>query len=180
MQDQALARRYASALFAEAERIGKLTKVSADLTRVAQTVAGNAQLHSIINQPVLTADSKKAALKTVFGASIDPALSGFLNLLIDKRRIDALAEIETELTRLVREHSAIALATATSAVPLSPAETAALKKSLEARTGSAIELQTVVDPAVLGGVLVRIGDTVYDGTVRGNLERLREQLITAR
>jgi F-type H+-transporting ATPase subunit delta len=180
MREETIARRYASALFAEAQRSGTLDPTANSLATVARTIAGNAQLKTILNQPVLTSDRKKEALNLVFGKVVAAPIPSFLNLLIDKRRINVLPEIQTEFARLVREHQNVALATATTALPLTTGESDALRRSLEARTGKKIELETAVDPAVLGGVFVRIGDTVLDGTVRGSLERLREQLLTRR
>ena len=114
------------------------------------------------------------------GGKVQPLTLNLLNLLVDKRRAGVLPQVYEEYERLVRSFQNIALATAVTAVPLDAAQQAALERSLEARTGKDIELKTEVDPAVMGGVLVRIGDTVLDGTVRGKLERLREQLLARR
>ena len=179
MREESIARRYASALYAEAQRSGTTNEVANSFATVARIVAENAQIRTILAQPVLTVERKKAALKSVFG-TMTPPIPNFLNLLIDKHRITLLPEIASAFAQMVRGFRNIELATATTAIPLTASQAGALQHSLEARTGKTIELKTEVDPAVLGGVFVRIGDTVFDGTVRGNLERLREQLMVRR
>jgi len=180
MREESVARRYAAALFEQANRTGTLSEAQADLVRVAERLIQNPRLASLLMQPLVSEGNKKSALKTALEGKISTRTLGFLSLLVDKRRINLLAEVEQEFTRRVREANNVALATATSAIPLTEQQTAALKQSLAARTGKSIELQAEVDPSLIGGVLVRIGDIVYDGTVKGNLERLREQLLTVR
>ena len=180
MREESVARRYAAALFEQArksETPDVMGRTGEELALVAQTVADTGALRALLGQPLVTEERKKLALRNAFGDRVSPVVLAFLDLLVDKRRIGLLPELQREFARRVREHRNIARARATSAVPLTPEQTAALERSLEARTGKDIELETEVDPSVLGGVLVRIGDTVFDGTVRGNLERLREQLL---
>lgn len=177
MNEESVARRYAAALFAQAKETGLLRLVRDDLDSVAQAYKQVRALRTILDEPFITQERKKGALNAAFGGKISASTLSFLNLLTDKRRLDIIPEVSEEFRRLVRASDNIALATAQTAVPLSPADTERLQQSLEARTGLKLELKTSVDPSLIGGVLVRIGDTVYDGSVRGNLERLREQLL---
>ena len=180
MHEDAVARRYAAALFSQAQRTNRLDQAAGELKLVAQSVKQSPMLAAVISQPLLTQERQKAALKDVFVKSISPQTLGFLSLLVDKRRIALLPEVIAEFQQMVRTFHNVEEATATTAVTLTEAERTALVRSLEARTGKKIELNTAVDPEVLGGVLVRIGDTVFDGTVRGKLGRLREQLVARR
>jgi F-type H+-transporting ATPase subunit delta len=177
MREESVARRYAVALFYQALQTKTLEAVHRDLGTVARADDKVPELHVLLNQPLITEANKKAALNAGFGSTIGKPTLLFLNLLIDKRRIGLLPEIYAEFDRRVREHSNIALAEAISAVPLTPAEQKSLQASLEKRTGKKIELKTDVDPSLIGGVMVRIGDTVMDGTVKSQLERLREHLL---
>ena len=180
MREESIARRYAAAFFESAQKSGTINESQTDMMMVAQTLIASPKLVALLRQPLVTEKRKKEALKEAVGANIRPQTLGFLSLLVDKRRIDMLADVEREFTQRVRASNNVALATATSAVPLSPSEMKSLQTSLEARTGKSIELETSIDASLIGGVLVRIGDTVFDGSVRGNLERLREQLLAAR
>jgi F-type H+-transporting ATPase subunit delta len=180
MREESVARRYAAAFFESAQKSGTINEAQADMMTVARTLIDSPKLVALLRQPLVTESRKKAALKDALSAKIRPQTLGFLFLLVDKRRIDMLADVEQEFTQRVRASNNVALAKAVSAIPLSPTEQESLRRSLEARTGKTIELETSVDSALIGGVLVRIGDTVLDGSVRGNLERLREQLLAAR
>lgn len=177
MSDESVARRYAAALFGIATKVGAVNAVDTDLTAVANAYSEVRQLRAILSDPDLVGDIKKRALNSVFKGRISDTTLTFLNLLVDKRRITILPEIQQEFDRLALQVQNIARATAVTAVPLNPTEVTSLTKSLESRTGKKIELTTEVDPGVMGGVLVRIGDTVIDGTVRGNLDRLRARLL---
>ena len=180
MREESVARRYAAALFLQAQKENRLDETYREIQVVAETVRQTPSLSRIIHQQLLDETHKKAALKSVFGASVSSATMGFLNLLVDKRRIGLLPEAASEFVGQVRSFRNIEVATATTAIPLTPEQEAELVRTFEARTGKTIEMKTEIDPSVLGGVRVRIGDTVFDGTVHGNLERLREQLLVRR
>ncbi len=177
MREESVARRYAAALFGLAQKTGTVDTVDTDLTMVADAYRTARQFRAILSDPNLAEGVKKTALNGVFKNRISETTLSFLNLLVDKRRATLLPEIQREFDRLALQVQNIARATAVTAVPLKPAEVKSLSKSLEERTGKKIELTTEVDPSVLGGVLVRIGDNVIDGTVRGNLDRLRARLL---
>jgi F-type H+-transporting ATPase subunit delta len=178
MREESVSRRYAAALFNQAKAAGTLKETSSDLAHVAETLTSNAPLARLIAHPLATESRKKLVLNAAFSEKISPATLGFLNLLADKRRMELLGDAKQEFDNLLRADSNIVAANATTAVPLSTAQLAALEKALEQRTGKDIELTTSVDPSLMGGILVRIGDTVLDGTVKGKLDRLREQLLT--
>jgi F-type H+-transporting ATPase subunit delta len=177
MREESVARRYAAALLEVSQKQNTLDAAQNEIKQVAAKVAGTGALRALLAQPLVTVERKKQIVEREFGTAIAPQTLAFLNLLIDKRRITLLPEVAAEFERMVREVKNIAFATATTAVPLTAEQLVSLERSLEARTGMDIELKTDVDPSLMGGVLVRIGDTVLDGTVKGNLERLREQLL---
>lgn len=177
MREESVARRYAAALFAQAQKYDALTLAQGDLKSVAQTLESAGDLRATLAQPLVTQQRKKNILADTFASQVSAATLAFLNLLVDKRRITLLGDVAAEFEQMVRQARNVASAQATSAVPLTAEQIASLERSLEARTGKDIELTTDVDPSLIGGILVRIGDTVLDGSVRGNLERLREQLL---
>ena len=177
MAEETVSRRYAQALVNQALLAGGLDAVSRELGGVAQAIDGSPPLSAFLGNPLVTRERKKSVIAQLFSKEAGAATMGFLNLLIDKRRIDLFGSVKSQFDEMVRAHKGIVLASATSAVALAPAQVASLEKALEARTGKDIELTTAVDPSLMGGILVRIGDTVLDGTVKGKLERLHEQLL---
>lgn len=177
MREESVARRYAAAYLEVALKSGDLLAARDNIRRVADTVANHGMLKALLHQPQVTTERKKSVLSEVLKGEATPATLNFVHLLTDKRRIDLLGDIATELERLVRERQNIARAIAVTAQPMHPSQVDALKASLEKQTGKTIELSTEIDPSLLGGVLVRIGDTVMDGSVRGKLDRLHEQLL---
>ncbi|GAB4457212.1 MAG: F0F1 ATP synthase subunit delta [Armatimonadaceae bacterium] len=177
MRDESVARRYAAALFAKAQQDNTVDQIDADLETIVMAVEQVPLLRVIIGEPMVTETRKKEALAAAFREKVHPHTLAFLSLLVDKRRIGLLRQIQQEFDRLAMQAQNLAQATAVTAVPLTENEIQSLKAALQARTGKNIELTTEIDPAVIGGVLVRIGDTVLDGTVRGNLNRLRARLL---
>ena len=99
-------------------------------------------------------------------------------LMLQRRRIDQLPRVAAEFRRLDNQRKGITQASATSAAELTPAEVEALTSKLEQFTGGRVELDVAVDPSLLGGLVVRVGDRLIDGSVRGRLERLRNQLAS--
>ncbi len=101
-----------------------------------------------------------------------------IQLLLRRGRIHQLPTVAAEFRRLDNARQGITLATATSAAPLSPDEIRAITARLEQLSGGRVELDVQVDPSLLGGLIVRVGDRLIDGSVRGRLERLRNQLVS--
>ena len=179
MKDIRVAKRYAGALFAVAERNGILDAVASDLTLISRFLAEVPYLRAIIMQPLVSDARKNKVADDAFGDRVTATSLNFLKLLIRKRREELVEECAREFQSLLAAHSNTAEAEASTAVPLTPDQTERLTQSLQALTGKTIRLTTQVDTALVGGVVVRIGDTVMDGSVRGKLERLERQLSGA-
>jgi F-type H+-transporting ATPase subunit delta len=171
------ARRYAEAVFEIAERDGTVEQWLSQLNDVAQAVADPNMVRRL-EDPHVPLAAHAEALHSVAGSDMLPPMANLLGLVLRRRRLDSLPQIAREFKRLYNRRSGIVEATATSALELDDKEISALTQRLEKMTGASIELATAVDPAILGGIQVRIGDTLYDGSVRGRLERLRTQLAT--
>jgi len=177
LKDARVARRYAAALFAVAKRDGILDAVAADLTLVSRFVAEVPYLRAVLMQPLVSDERKNGVVSEAFGDRVTASTLGFLRLLIRKRREDLIDECVRDFRALLAEHNNTVEAEASTAVPLSPDQEARLTRSLEVMTGKTINLTSHVDPQMLGGVVVRIGDQIIDGSVRGKLERLERQLL---
>lgn len=170
-----IARRYAEAAFEIAERDGSVEEWLTQLGAVASAVADSNVVYRL-EDPHVPLATRAAALHGVLGADMLSPVGNLIGLLLRRRRVDALPQIAREYRRLYNRRAGIVEAVATSALALDGSELAALKSRLEQMTGRKVELEAAVDPAILGGIQVRIGDTLYDGSVRGRLERLRAQL----
>lgn len=177
MRDTSVVRRYAVALFNHSLKAGAIDETVADMKSLSEVIGGSAQLDAFLTHPLVAADKKKALLEKVFATHLSDTVVDFVKLLVDKRRINAVQLVVNEFVALVRIHKNIAAAEVVTAVPLTPKQRKALEAALEKRTGKDIEIHEIVDASVMGGVCVRIGDTILDGTVRTQLERLREQLL---
>ncbi len=179
MRDLKVATRYAGALFASAHEIGVVDGVAESYAAILALVAGNRDLGIFMESPQVATQEKKDLIKTVFGEHIEPVLLHFVYLLIDKNRIENFRDIGEEFAALVEAERGIVRAQVTTAVNLADDLADQLKAKLAAQTGKTIILEKRVDPAVLGGVKVTMGDNVLDGTVRTNLDLLRKTLEKA-
>ena len=169
------ARRYAEATFEIARRDGSIELWLAQLDRAAAAVADPSVMRRLENPRAPLAE-RHAALVSVLGADLQAKVANLIGLLMRRRRLDALPLIAREFRRLYNRDAGIVEASATSAAVLDQAEVDALRTRLEQVSGKRVELALNVDPSLLGGVQVRLGDRLIDGSVRGRLERLRARL----
>jgi len=169
------ARRYAEAIFEIAQRDGTVEVWLAQLGMAAAAVSDSVVARRLEN-PQLPFEVRLNALLEPFGSGMLPQMGNLLALVLRRRRVETLPKIAREFRRLYNNRAGIVEATAISAAELDDAELAALRGRLEQITGGRVELETRVDPALLGGVQVRLGDQLIDGSVRGRLERLRNMV----
>lgn len=177
MKDIRVARRYAAALFGVAQRDGILDAVEQDLTLISRFIAEVPYLRAVLMQPLVSDERKNSVITDAFGDRITASSLSFLKLLVRKRREDLIEECIREFRVLLAEHANTVDAEASTAVAMTPEQQERLTQSLQAMTGKTVRLTTQVDPDMLGGVIVRLGDNVIDGSVRGKLERLERQLL---
>jgi F-type H+-transporting ATPase subunit delta len=171
---------YAQALFAIADAEGSLDDVEDQLYRFAKTVESQPQLREALTDPQLPVDRKKALLEEVLQDKASPHTISLLGFLIEQGRARDLSRIIGALADLAAEGRRRAVAEVRSAIPLDAGHRARLTEALSRATGRDVELKVLVDPSVIGGVVARVGDYVFDGTVRRKLELAREQLARMR
>jgi len=167
-------RRYADAAFEIGLRDGTLDVWRRELDAAAAMV-GEGPLMDALANPATPLDQRLDAAGRVF-AKLSQPVRNLVLLLVRRGRIEQLPRVAAEFARRDDERNGLAHATATSAAPLGEDEIRAIAARLETITGGRIALDTDVDPSLLGGVVVRIGDRLIDGSVRGRLERLRGRL----
>ena len=172
------ARRYAEAAFQVAERDGTVDAWRRELEAAATIVAE--RRHRADARRTRPSRSRRGPRRSsaTFGAVASQPVINLIQLMLRRGRIEDVPRVASEFRRLDNARQGITIATATSAAPLSKDEVAALTSRLEAFTGGRVELDVHVDPSLLGGLVVQVGDRLIDGSVRGRLERLRNQLVS--
>jgi F-type H+-transporting ATPase subunit delta len=168
-------RRYAEAAFQLADRDGSIETWRRELEQAAAATDG--QLMAVLANPALPLDQRLQAADRVL-AGLSQSVRNTVLLLVRRGRIEQLPRVVAEFVRLVERRAGITHATATSALPLTDLEEKALTARLEQMTGGTVALTTDTDASLLGGLVVRVGDRLIDGSVRGRLERLRNQLAS--
>jgi F-type H+-transporting ATPase subunit delta len=177
--NEAVARRYAAALADVALEQKSANEVKSGLASFAHAFSESADLRNFLESPGVDAGSKRRAIEEIAARmELNPAVRNFIYVIVDHRRMEMLREIQAAFRQELNERLGIAEADVISARELSDAEKKELIAALERRTGKRIEANFHKDKALLGGAVVRVGSTIYDGSVREQLERLRERLET--
>ena len=169
-----LARPYARAAFALARQHQRLAGWS-QLLRFAATVSVDPSAHAVLVNPRLSAEDAVALLLPP-GES-DPNFREFLVVLADNRRLPLLPEIAGLYEELRDEEERVVKATVTSAVAIGVDELENIRSALKRRFGREVEVQTAIDPELIGGAVIDAGDVVIDGSIRGKLKRLQSALM---
>lgn len=172
--------KYARALFELGERDGKLDLYREQLQSLVAIFDSHAELRRFMFHPQVKAEVKKDTLKKVFSGDVDKILLNFLMLLVDRRRISGINVIWDEFRRLFNGARNLEEAEVTTAIALSDTAHTALRQKLSEVTGKNIVLHTKVNPSILGGVVVHIGDKLIDGSVVRQLADLRRVLTSSK
>jgi F-type H+-transporting ATPase subunit delta len=169
---------YARSLFEAAQDADKLETVRDQLGEIAEAIDGERQLQVFFFSPYLTSEDKKEGLsKAITGA--DDLVVNFLELLIENHRMPVIFKIRREFETLWDEENRLLPVTITSAVELDRKTVKQIGDQIAEQTDRKVELSTEVDPDVLGGLVVRVGNTVLDASVRRRLENLRREVARA-
>lgn len=172
-------RRYAATLLEAAEETGVLDAVRKDVQGVLDTVAGSQDLADFLDNPLLSAEVQDRTLVAVFDGKVQTLTRNFLSLVAQRRRAGFLVAILSAFVEMVEEREGVLSAEVTSAVQLNDEQQARLAERLASYTGKQIRLHAHVDPTLRGGLVARVGDTVFDGSLNTQLERLRRRLVGA-
>lgn len=170
-----VARPYADAAFALAREMNALAPWN-EILRLAEAITTDPQMANALANPKLSAAEKSALFLGVAGDRLSGDARNFVRVLVDADRIELLPEIRQLFEALRNEAEGLARATIESAQPLTDAQVADLTAALAKRFGKRIEATTLVNPGLIGGARISVGDTVIDGSVRGKLEAMRHAL----
>lgn len=172
-----LARRYARALLDIGREENQLRRILGEVEGFAGLLSGTSEVHDMLFAAHINRRDKSEWLDgAVVKLGFLPTTKNFLLLLVDKERMDVLPQILVELRRMVEEIEGIERVEVTTSVALSAAQRDQLSVAIAAKTGKKIELEEKIDPAVLGGMVVKVGSTIYDGSVRTQIHQIRENL----
>lgn len=175
----AVAQRYAAALADVALERKNAEKVKRDLNSFAETYFSSSDLRNALDSPAVNREIKNKVIEAIAAKmGLDPAVRNFVFLVVDHRRTEMLPEIQRAFRSELNLRLGIEEAEVTSARELTGAEKKELTSVLERRTGKKIEARFEQNKTLLGGAVVKLGSTIYDGSVREQLNRLREQLET--
>jgi F-type H+-transporting ATPase subunit delta len=177
----AVAGRYARA-FAEVvvdRRIDPAQAVQ-ELNTFAELVNSNPELRNVLQNPSVAHKQKLNLVSAIVSAIGGPKiLQNFIAVLVEQRRMGQLNDIAEQFKRELDEHLGIAEARISSVRELTPQEKQSLEKQIAALTGKVIRAAYSRDPGLLGGVVVSVGSTIYDGSIRGQLQRIRQQIVSS-
>ena len=171
------ARRYAAALLQTATDDGATEKVLNDANLIKDTVLGSRELSQMLRSPVVKTDDKHAVLKALFEGKVQKRTFEVIELVTRKKREALLADIAQAYIEAYNIAAGIVEVEVMSASKLGSAQSKALQKSLETRLSKKVNLTQTVDESLRGGIAVKIGDTIIDGTVKHGLDRLERQLL---
>jgi F-type H+-transporting ATPase subunit delta len=170
------ARRYAEAAFQLATRDDALDAYAEGLDLAVRMLAGEAA-RDIVRNPARPLRERIEFVSGMLKRRAPEPVFKLVSLLVERGKVDRLPDVAAEYHRLLNAERGVVEALATTALPLSADETIALQRKVARMTGRTVDLRVEVDESLIGGLTVRVGDTLYDASVRGRLERLRERLV---
>lgn len=173
-----LAQVYGRSLFEVAREQGKLDKLREQLAQFADALHGNRELAVFFFSPYFSTKEKQQSLARLLEGA-DPAFVSFLELLIENHRMPVIFRIRQEYERLWEEENRLLPVEITSAIALDEETTESLGRAIGQRAGRKVQLAARVDPDILGGIILRVGNSILDASIRNRLEQLRRQVAQA-
>jgi F-type H+-transporting ATPase subunit delta len=178
MSNSMVAKRYAVALLNIAKETGSLDVFKEELRVVKEVVQYNPEFKAVLNSSKLSLDKKKEILKASF-ASVNVYVLNTLLILIDRHREDQIVDVANEFLELANDEMGVAEADVYSTRELTEAEREAISTVFAAKVGKkSLIIENIVDSNLLGGIRLRIGNRIYDGSLRGKLDRLERKLLS--
>jgi F-type H+-transporting ATPase subunit delta len=170
------ARRYAEAVFELATRDDALDAYAEGL-QVAAAMLERENVLEVLSNPARPLRQRAEVVDGLLASRVPEPILKLVGLLVERGRVDRLGSVAAEYRRMLNERRGVVDAVARTALPLTADETRALQQKVAGMTGRTVDLRVEVDESLIGGLTVRVGDTLYDASVRGRLERLRERLV---
>lgn len=176
MSDFVVAKRYAKALYDSAQAAGDAERVNEELQATAEVYEREQDFRAVMSHPAIATEAKLAFLKDVFGEGLSELMYSTLQLLVERGRFSVLPSLQQAYANIADERAGRAKARVYSAQGLTDTDREAISAQFSKLTGKQISVENIIDPSLIGGIRVRIGDRLYEGSVAGKLEQLRNQL----
>ncbi len=177
MSVQTVARRYATALADVVVQRGEAAEVQAELKVWEELLHANANLREVFANPTIALDKKRAVLNRLIEmAQPRPTTINFLKVLLQNQRLTDLAEINRKFAQILDERAGMVAAKVTTAREVPQPYQQKLRDKLAELTGKTVRIDFATDPEIIGGLVTRIGSTVYDGSVRNHLQQIKEKM----
>ena len=174
---QQLGEVYAKALFGIGEKSGSTEALIGELKSINQAIGDLPQLSDALTAPQISVDQKVALVEKAFSGKTSPAMLNFLKVVVQKDRFACLPAVAVSAQQMHDQLSGKIQATVSTAQDIDDDTRKAIADQLSQKLGKEVELQTDVDPSIIGGVVVRVGDTVYDSSVAGQLAQVRAKAM---
>ncbi|CAH0345080.1 F0F1 ATP synthase subunit delta [Bacillus sp. CECT 9360] len=177
MSDTSVAKRYAVALFEIAKEQNLLDSIEEELRAVKEVFSTNNELQTFLQHPKVSAEAKRQLIDEAF-ANLSSQVKNTLLLMTDRHRTDVISQMAASFIELANEENSVADAFVYSVRPLTDNEREAVSSAFAAKVGKrTLRIENIVDRSVLGGIKLRIGNRIFDGSVSGKLERLERGLL---
>jgi len=177
MSSQTVARRYASALADVVLQRGEAREVQQELAAWADMMQSNANLLEVFANPTIALDQKRGVLKRLIEIGRPRQTTvNFLRLLLQNQRLPELDQINSRFAAVLDDRAGMIAAQVTTARPIAPETQQTLQTTLRKMTGKSVRIEFDTDPEMIGGLVTRIGSTIYDGSVRNQLEQIKEKM----
>lgn len=175
MKDARPALRYAKAILKLAKENKIAREVNTDMMLILETITASDELHLLLNSPVTKATEKKKVLNAIFGDNINGITKGLFNLLEENKRLTMLTSVAKQYKVVYDADQNIQVAKVTTAVALTPALEYKIKEKIVALTGYSAAIENIVNPDIIGGFILRVGDVQYDASISNQFNELRRE-----
>jgi F-type H+-transporting ATPase subunit delta len=174
---ETVARRYATALADVVIQRNEARQVQDELSQWETMMQSNASLMEVFGNPTIAYEKKQSVLSTLIARTrVSPLTANFLKVLLQNHRLNDLAEVNKRFAQVIDERAGVVSAEVRTVNPVPESSQQALREKLTALTGKDVRLSFITDEELIGGIVTRIGSTIYDGSVRSQLQEVKEQL----
>lgn len=177
MSEHRIASRYAKALIDLASEQQAVELIKNDMELLLQTANNSLPLRNMLKSPVVNMDDKKAVLQKVFNSKFHQTTMAFLGIVVRKKRSNHLLQIANSYLEQYNLVNGITTATVKTAHPIDAATASEISSFIQKQSGKKVTIESTVDPELIGGVIIQMGDNLYDASIAGKLNKVKQQLL---